>query len=106
MEIALNSALDPDRINEEVYKPPVEEGEETKVIPIIVDEQQVQTENESVRQPVNEQPKAKQKKKTKKRFFKSKFFLSLIILFLASMAGIVLYAAIFHTKYVDRKSVE
>src|SRR5690625_2317573 len=99
MEIALNSALDPDRINEEVYKPPVEEGEETKVIPIIVDEQQVQTENESVRQPVNEQPKAKQKKK--KSFFKSKFFLSLIILFLASMAGIVLYAALFHTKDVE-----
>ena len=101
MEIALNSALDPDRINEEVYKPPVEEGEETKVIPIIVDEQQVQTENESVRQPVNEQPKAKQKKKKKKSFFKSKFFLSLIILFLASMAGIVLYAALFHTKDVE-----
>src|SRR5690625_3058912 len=99
MEIALNSALDPDRINEEVYKPPVEEGEETKVIPIIVDEQQVQTENKSVRQPVNAQPKAKQKKK--KSFFKSKFFLSLIILFLASMAGIVLYAALFHTKDVE-----
>src|SRR5690625_1838642 len=105
MEIALNSALDPDRINEEVYKPPVEEGEETKVIPIIVDEQQVQTENESVRQPVNEQPKAKQKKKKKKSFFKSKFFLSLIILFLASMAGIVLYAALFHTKDVEIPNV-
>src|SRR5699024_3813136 len=35
MEEALNMALDPSYLNEEVYEPPVEAGEETKAIPII-----------------------------------------------------------------------
>src|SRR5690625_4564149 len=98
MEIALNTALDTDRINEEVYTPPVEEGEETKVIPIIVDEQHENIENKSLGQPVNE---SKTKQKKKKSFFKNKFFLTFIILFLASLVGIVLYAALFHTKDVE-----
>src|SRR5690625_1613701 len=99
MELALNSALDPERMNEEVYKPPVEEEEETKVIPIIVEDQQVQMEHEPSNQPVNE-PKAKQKKK-KKSFFKNKFFLSFLVLVIASMIGIVLYAGLFHAKDVE-----
>ncbi|GAA0612669.1 serine/threonine protein kinase PrkC [Virgibacillus siamensis] len=37
MEDSLDSALDPDRLNEEKFSPPDEEGEETKAIPIITD---------------------------------------------------------------------
>src|SRR5699024_2970550 len=39
MEEALEYALDPTRINEAVYEPPVEAGQETKAIPIITDKQ-------------------------------------------------------------------
>lgn len=39
MELALATALDPDKINEPKYVPPVEAGEETKAIPIITDDQ-------------------------------------------------------------------
>src|SRR5690625_1557385 len=39
MEEALRTALDPDKINEPKYEPPVESGEETKAIPIITDQQ-------------------------------------------------------------------
>lgn len=35
LEDALETALDPDRVNEPPYEPPVEAGEETKAIPII-----------------------------------------------------------------------
>ncbi|MFA1818618.1 Stk1 family PASTA domain-containing Ser/Thr kinase [Virgibacillus oceani] len=37
LEQVLKTAMDPDKINEEVYTPPVEAGEETKAIPIITD---------------------------------------------------------------------
>src|SRR5690625_4367638 len=101
MEMALNSALNPDRLNEEVYSPPIEEGEETKVIPIIVDEQQVQIEREPVTQP---DKKSKEKQK-KKRFFKNKIFLSFLVLFLVGIIGTVVYAAFFHTKDVEIPNV-
>src|SRR5690625_5455974 len=39
MEQALVRALDPEYINESKFVPPVEEGEETKAIPIITDDQ-------------------------------------------------------------------
>ncbi|UJL47894.1 Stk1 family PASTA domain-containing Ser/Thr kinase [Virgibacillus sp. NKC19-16] len=39
VEDAIETALDPSKINEEVYSPPVEAGEETKAIPIITDNQ-------------------------------------------------------------------
>ncbi|RDW17884.1 Stk1 family PASTA domain-containing Ser/Thr kinase [Oceanobacillus chungangensis] len=39
MEEALATALDPDKLNEEMYEPPVEAGDETKAIPIITDHQ-------------------------------------------------------------------
>ncbi|MBT2216889.1 Stk1 family PASTA domain-containing Ser/Thr kinase [Virgibacillus dakarensis] len=46
MEDALETALDPSRINEEKYVPPVEAGEETKAIPIITDNQMGDTVNQ------------------------------------------------------------
>ncbi|MFC2950156.1 Stk1 family PASTA domain-containing Ser/Thr kinase [Virgibacillus sediminis] len=39
LEEAVAHALDPDRLNEEVYTPPQEAGEETKAIPVITDDQ-------------------------------------------------------------------
>lgn len=39
MENALETALDPEKLNEEKYVPPEEAGEETKAIPIITDDQ-------------------------------------------------------------------
>ncbi|TFJ94605.1 Stk1 family PASTA domain-containing Ser/Thr kinase [Lentibacillus salicampi] len=39
MEDGLETALDPDRLDEEKFVPPAEEGEETKAIPIITDDQ-------------------------------------------------------------------
>ncbi|SFD81725.1 serine/threonine protein kinase [Lentibacillus persicus] len=39
MEEDLATALDPDRLNEEKFIPPAQEGEETKAIPIITDDQ-------------------------------------------------------------------
>src|SRR5699024_3376093 len=38
MELALDSALDPEKVNEPKYVPPIEVGEETKAIPIITDQ--------------------------------------------------------------------
>ncbi|RDW20823.1 serine/threonine protein kinase [Oceanobacillus arenosus] len=39
MEEALETALDPDKLKEKMYEPPVEVGDETKAIPIITDNQ-------------------------------------------------------------------
>ncbi|MEC5422742.1 Stk1 family PASTA domain-containing Ser/Thr kinase [Virgibacillus sp. C22-A2] len=39
MDESLDTALHPDNLNEEIYTPPVEAGEETKAIPIITDNQ-------------------------------------------------------------------
>src|SRR5699024_6771299 len=45
MNDALASALDPSKLNEAIYAPPVEAGEETKAIPIITDDQFQQNSN-------------------------------------------------------------
>ncbi|SHF50405.1 Stk1 family PASTA domain-containing Ser/Thr kinase [Ornithinibacillus halophilus] len=42
MEQNLENALNPDRLNEEKYTPPIEVGEETKAIPIITDNQSIE----------------------------------------------------------------
>jgi len=39
MNDALETALDPSKLNEAIYTPPIETGEETKAIPIITDDQ-------------------------------------------------------------------
>ena len=46
LEDAINHALDPDRLNEPPYEPPVEVGEETKAIPIITDDQFIGDDNQ------------------------------------------------------------
>src|SRR5699024_9881402 len=46
MEEAIETALHPNKINEEKYEPPVEAGEETKAIPIITDDHIKQNNNQ------------------------------------------------------------
>lgn len=46
MEEAIETALHPNKINEEKYEPPVEAGEETKAIPIITDDHIKQDNNQ------------------------------------------------------------
>lgn len=78
MEEALNRALDPAYMNEPVYEPPVEAGEETKAIPIITDDKLSYHSNDQeetiVHPPKNEtEEDVKQKKKPKKPFWKRKW---------------------------------
>ncbi|MFD1360289.1 Stk1 family PASTA domain-containing Ser/Thr kinase [Lentibacillus salinarum] len=74
MEDDLETALDPDRLNEEKFIPPTEEGEETKAIPIITDgqlqsdaadETMVNQPNDNTK-PYTEEKKGKKEKGAKK----------------------------------------
>lgn len=86
MEEALNIALDPAHINEEMFKPPIEEGEETKAIPIITDDRLPVNDREDTIVHTDEKPIPKQNNpstpKKNKRFYKRKGFYALIILLL------------------------
>ncbi|QKY68991.1 Stk1 family PASTA domain-containing Ser/Thr kinase [Lentibacillus sp. CBA3610] len=102
MEDTLESALSPDRLNEEKFIPPAEEGEETKAIPIITDNQLdqntdddtiVNQPNEATKPYMNEETdendkgtkKGKKKKNKKKKTGKQrrkKWLLILASLFL------------------------
>src|SRR5699024_7918974 len=46
LEVALDTALNPDKINEEKFEPPEEEGEETKAVPIVTGEKNDSSEQE------------------------------------------------------------
>jgi len=96
MEEALNVALDPEHINEAIYAPPVEEGEETKAIPIITDEQ-IQANNDEetivhtetkIKEPSKKEPKEKPKKKKRLR----KIMIPIFILLLLTVTAIVILA--------------
>lgn len=76
MEQALQVALDPNKRNEPLYTPPIEEGDETKAIPIITDQQIkssdqdetiVHTDNKKAQETNEEKPAEKQKNKWIKR---------------------------------------
>ncbi|MBP1968148.1 serine/threonine-protein kinase [Virgibacillus natechei] len=81
-EEAIVTALDPSNINEAVYTPPVEAGEETKAIPIITDNQMDQNPDQDTMvhqstdgtnpSPTDEQAMEKSKKELKKEKKKSK----------------------------------
>lgn len=101
LEDAVNHALDPDRLNDAPFEPPVEAGEETRAIPIITDDQFAGGENEetiistpnnkTVSYPPEEEKKGKKKPKQKngkKQGKKKKWFLILTILFVLLCAGI------------------
>ena len=92
MQDAILVALDPEHLNEPVYRPPVEEGEATKAIPIITDEtlekMNVNANDDSTivhqapekTKPVEEDGKKKKKKRRRRWLFA---MLSLILLAMA-----------------------
>lgn len=104
LEDAVNHALDPDRLNEPPYEPPVEAGEETRAIPIITDDQFHGSENEEtiVSKPNNttksyppkpdekgNKKKGKKPKEKKKKSKKKKWLLIISILFVLLAATVV-----------------
>ncbi|PAV29954.1 serine/threonine protein kinase [Virgibacillus profundi] len=97
---ALVTALDPSKMNEEVFTPPVEVGEETKAIPIITDNQLHPNENQDtmVHQTnastknfaENEKPKkeSKKKKPKKEKKRKKKWIIIFVVIFLLLASGV------------------
>lgn len=101
MEEALELALDPAYINEALYVPPEEAGEETKAIPIIINDEHANQDGaddetlvhqetmptKNLSEQANETTNKKPKKK--KRFRKTKWFL--LILLLLIVGGIIAF---------------
>lgn len=97
MEEALNEALDPAHMNAAVFKPPIEEGEETKAIPIITDEKlKVNNDHDTIVHTNEEKPIKPQKEtvppKKKKRFYKRKGFIAALILLLIAVTTLIVFA--------------
>jgi serine/threonine-protein kinase len=110
LEQALVTAMDPDKLNEEVYTPPVEAGDETKAIPIITDNHvqdtnqdtivhhsdgttknfNDETENEETADAAGGSSAKKKKKKGKKNKKKKgkKKWIILLVLFILLASGI------------------
>lgn len=93
LEVALDTALNPDKINEEKFEPPEEEGEETKAVPIVTGEKNDSSEQEETlvhaggqdTKPYKGNKKGKKSKKKKKQKGKKKkkwLIISIIILVL------------------------
>ena len=105
METALDVALDPANVNEALFTPPLEEGEETKAIPIItndrianqdsdhdetlVHQETMPTKNINEQETESAATDKKKKPKKKKRFRKTKWFLA--ILLLLAIGGLVAF---------------
>ncbi|WP_099158045.1 Stk1 family PASTA domain-containing Ser/Thr kinase [Virgibacillus ndiopensis] len=106
MEDALETALDPSKLDEQKYTPPVEIGEETKAIPIITDSQmqqhtnqntivhhtngntqKYQSDNQDEKPMKNKKKKGKGKDK-KKKSKKKKWIIILVVLFMLIATGI------------------
>ncbi|MCF3942480.1 Stk1 family PASTA domain-containing Ser/Thr kinase [Oceanobacillus alkalisoli] len=108
LEDAINHALDPDRLNEPPYEPPVEVGEETRAIPIITDDQFHGSENEETiiskpngttkayppeadgegKKKKDKKPKEKKKKSRKKKWL---LILSILFVLLAATAVVLFF---------------
>ncbi|WP_373895976.1 Stk1 family PASTA domain-containing Ser/Thr kinase [Virgibacillus sp. CBA3643] len=105
IEEAIDTALDPGKINEAVYSPPVEAGEETKAIPIITDNQTEQnpdqdtlvhqTTGSTKNYPSDEKSKKKSKKDLKKkkpkRKRRKKWIIIAVILFILLASGVAAF---------------
>ena len=98
MEDSLSHALDPDRLNEEKYMPPEEEGDETKAIPIISDHHDVDGHQDTIIHQNSEETKKvesknnKEKpKKPKKKRRKKWLIISLILLILIVGGAVALF---------------
>jgi len=124
IEEALETALDPDIINEPPYKPPVEVGEETKAIPIITDSQydenpdqqtlvhhtSAKTKNYSEEQEIKKSDngeKNKKENKPKKGKKKLWIFLSILlfILLASGIAALFLIPSLLQPEEIDMPDV-
>ncbi|WP_163970709.1 Stk1 family PASTA domain-containing Ser/Thr kinase [Oceanobacillus halotolerans] len=97
MEETIHTALHPDRIDESKYTPPVEEGEETKAIPVITDKTINDNDNkdeDTITQHSNQETKSYENKeegatepsskKKKKRRKKWVWIIAIIVLLMGS----------------------
>lgn len=108
MEEALETALHPDKINEALYQPPIVAGDETKAIPIIMDEQlQSHANDETIVHQTNSPTKnmtdeknPKKKKKKKKGKKRRIILISLIILLIAGVAALFVMPQLLKSKEV------
>lgn len=122
MHYALEHALDPNKINEPVFSPPVEAGEETKAISVITDDQiHSEHEEDTIAQrtdahtirmdPVDEEqqtnaPTGKKKKKAgkpKKKNKKKKWLwigIAFLIIVLSAIAALFVFPSLFKLKEV------
>ncbi len=98
MGVAIHEALEPENLHEEKFEIPVEEGEETKVIPIISEEQINHDSQQQMNQTFPNQSDIKAKKKS---FFKNKYFLIIAPIVLILILAIILFATLFKTKDVE-----
>ncbi|MFD1038035.1 Stk1 family PASTA domain-containing Ser/Thr kinase [Virgibacillus byunsanensis] len=111
MEEGLVTALDPSKINEEKFTPPVEAGEETKAIPIITDNQMQDYANQNTivhatngntkkfaEEALDEQPPKKKKKRKKKWLIIS---IIVFILLATSVAALFIIPSLLKPKDVE-----
>ncbi|MED4474928.1 Stk1 family PASTA domain-containing Ser/Thr kinase [Oceanobacillus caeni] len=127
LETAVETALDPDKMNEAPYTPPVEAGDETKAIPIITDDHiQGNNDDETIihtngltknhpedtpkkkLKKGDKKAKGKKKKKTKQKKKRRKWpiFLSIFIILLIGVIGLFFIPGLFQPKQVDVPEVK
>src|SRR5690625_4527656 len=101
MGVALHEALEPENLHVEKFFPPVEEGEETKVIPVISEQQMEQNLQQNQYESDNNHSIPTETKPKKKSFFKNKYFLIITPIVLIGIIAIILFAMLFKTKEVE-----
>lgn len=109
MELALASSLDPSKVNEPKYIPPVESGEETKAIPIITDQHlDAQMNQETIVHKSNNTTKTfrpdqleetkDQKKKTNKKWW---WIGGILVLLTASLLALFVLPKLLQPKEIE-----
>lgn len=110
---AIETALHPSKINESVFTPPVEVGEETKAIPIITDQQiydhvdqdtvihQTNATTKSYEPGSANQQKSEKKKPKKKRKKRRILLISFIVLFAAGILALFILPGLLQPKEVE-----
>ncbi|SDJ73281.1 Stk1 family PASTA domain-containing Ser/Thr kinase [Sediminibacillus albus] len=104
MEQDLETSLDPDRLNEEVFKTPEENGEETKAIPIITEDTfQTKSTEETIIHDTKNGALSKDKKARKRKRKKTFIWIavSLFILLAAAIAALFFIPGILQPKDVE-----
>lgn len=110
---AIETALHPSKLNEAVYTPPIEVGEETKAIPVITDNQLYEDVNQDTVihqtnattknfEPGDSKEKAQEKNKPKKKKKKRRIIIiSLIVLLAAGILALFILPGLLQPKEVD-----